>query len=185
MIVLASGLVALAAACGPSTHELRGGKPPAWANRAPGGWLCTIDAKKGLCAMGMVSGIKQNAALRRDMTADKARIAMQQMWNTYSARLAKQYGASTTDNQGEASEQHVEEAMKTFTSGYLSGVEMRDYWEDGEGSAFAEAFLDIDDFKAFVDKADQLNAKTRQVIKANADKAFDELKAEEEKREVK
>lgn len=185
LTLLLSAAAALALACGPSTHALKGGDAPGWANRAPGGWMCQLDGKAGMCSMGMVSGIRNDASLRRTAAAERARVGLQRMFDTYSASLFKSYQAATLGDRDAAEEQHVEQALKTFAAGHLSGVEMRDYWENAGQDAFALAFLSIDQFKAALDKMGDLSAKAREAIKGNAQKAHDELKAEEAKREVK
>ena len=54
---------------------------------------------------------------------------------------------------------------------------------DTDGTEFALAQLDMETFKANLDKMKELNARVREVVRANADKAFDELSAEEAKRQ--
>lgn len=175
------GLLGLAA-CGSSGHALRGGTAPSWANRAPGGWICTLDGKPGLCSMGMVSGIKRDAAMRRTAAAERARVGLQRLFDTYSASLFKSYQGATTDFRDAAEEQHLEQAMKTFAAGHLSGVEIRDYWEDESDNGYALAFLAIDDFTAAMDRMATLNERTKQFIRNNAARLHQELKEEEEKR---
>ena len=65
----------------------------------------------------------------------------------------------------------------------LSGVLIIDHWVDTDGTEFALAQLDMETFKANLDKMKELNAKVRDAVRANADKAFDELSAEEAKRQ--
>jgi len=178
-------VLGLASACGPKTHELKGGKAPSWANRAPGGWKCDFEGRSGLCGLGMVSGIRHDASMRRTAAAERARGGLQRLFDTYSAALFKSYQAATTDYREAGEEQHVEQALKTFTAGHLSGVEIRDYWENETGDAFALAFLNMDDFKAALDRMGDISAKARDVIKGNADKVFNELRDEEAKREAK
>ena len=55
-------------------------------------------------------------------------------------------------------------------------------WVDTDGTEYALAALDMDSFKNNMDKMKELNAKVRDTVRANADKAFDELSAEEAKR---
>ncbi|MBM4387336.1 MAG: hypothetical protein FJ088_06320 [Deltaproteobacteria bacterium] len=180
LLTLFSFSLLLFAHCG-SSKQLKGGKPPEWSVRAPGGWKCTLGKETGFCGMGMVSGMKANASLRRGTAADKARAELVKFFDFYAATLKRAYAASTTEFTKEAAEQHVEEATKIFAKGSLSGVEMRDYWEDDEGTAFALAFLNFEDFKKAVDQIASLNAKAKEVIKQNAESAFEKLEAEEQK----
>ena len=179
------GALCVAIACGPSQHELRGGKAPGWANRAPGGWMCDLEGKAGMCSMGMVSGMRGDAAMRRTAAAERARAGLQRLFDTYSASLFRSYQAATTDFKDAAEEQHVEQALKTFSAGHLSGVEVRDYWESDQVDAFALAFLSMDQFKAAVDKMGEISAKSRDLIRGRADSLQRELKDEEAKREAK
>jgi len=173
---------AAALGCGSSGHALRGGNAPSWANRAPGGWMCTLDGKAGMCSMGMASGIHGDAAMRRTSAAERARVGLQRLFDTYSASLFKSYQGSTTDFKDAAEEQHLEQAMKTFSAGHLSGVEIRDYWEDDKDTGYALAFLAIDDFTAALDRMGTLNQRTKQIIRNNAARVHEELRQEEEKR---
>jgi hypothetical protein len=54
---------------------------------------------------------------------------------------------------------------------------------DTDGTEYSLAQLDMDTFKNNLDKMKELNAKVRDAVRANADKAFDELSAEEAKRQ--
>ena len=63
----------------------------------------------------------------------------------------------------------------------LSGVGIVDHWVANDGTEYALAQLDMDGFKGQMDKMKELNAKVKEQVKANADKAFDELSAEEAK----
>ena len=52
-----------------------------------------------------------------------------------------------------------------------------------DGTEYSLASLDMENFKNGMDKMKELNAKVRDAVRANADKAFDELAAEEAKRQ--
>jgi hypothetical protein len=65
----------------------------------------------------------------------------------------------------------------------LSGVLIIDHWVDTDGTEYALAQLDMDTFKANLEKMKELSAQVRDAVRANADKAFDELAAEEAKRQ--
>lgn len=181
---IAIGSLFALAACGSSGHALRGGTAPSWANRAPGGWMCTLEGKAGMCSMGMVSGIRGDAAMRRTSAAERARVGLQRLFDTYSASLFKSYQGATTDFRDSAEEQHLEQAMKTFAAGHLSGVEIRDYWEDEKDTGYALAFLAIDDFTSALDKMGNLSQRTKQIIRSNAARVHEELRQEEERRDV-
>jgi hypothetical protein len=65
----------------------------------------------------------------------------------------------------------------------LSGVQIIDHWVDTDGTEYSLASLDMENFKNGMDKMKELNAAMRDAVRANADKAFDELAAEEAKRQ--
>ena len=95
--------------------------------------------------------------------------------------------ASTTagDMSASSEEQHVEQALKTYSNMELSGAMIVDHWVDNDGTEYALAQLDMEQFKNGMDKMKELNAKVRDAVRANADKAFDELNAEEAKHQQK
>ncbi len=180
------GIVAvavLAMACGEKpqqsnqiTHE----GAPNWVNKGSG----AFNGEKGRVFYGIgISGGVRNAALRRQDSDSKARADIAATLNTYVTRLTKSYAASTTagDPNVSSEEQHVSDALKTYTQMQLSGVAIVDHWIANDGTEYALAQLDMDGFKGQMDKMKELNAKVKEQVKANADKAFDELSAEEAK----
>jgi hypothetical protein len=180
------GLMAVAtlAACGSEkpqtgTQILHEGAPN-WVNKGSG----AFNGEKGrvFYGIGISSGIR-NAALRRQDSDSKARADIAATLNTYVTRLTKSYAASTTagDMSASSEEQHVSDALKTYTQMQLSGVAIVDHWVANDGTEYALAQLDMDGFKGQMDKMKELNAKVRDQVRANADKAFDELAAEEAK----
>ena len=170
--------------CGSSGHALRGGKPPKWAVRAPGAWKCKVDGRVGFCSLGMIGHVV-DPAMRRTAAAQRAKAELVQFLDTYVASLYKDYQAATTNMKDAAEEQHVQRAIKTFSAGHISGVEMVDYWEDEKGTAFALGFLSLKDFKDLIDKIKELNQQARQAIVHRAEEAFKELRLEEERRGAK
>ena len=184
---LAAGLLVVlvgAAACGggptpmPTQSNLNGS--PDWVNKGSG----AFKGEKGrvFYGVGISSGIR-NAGLRRTDSDGKARADIAATMNTYVTRLTKSYAASTTagDPNVSSEEQHVSDALKTFTQMQLSGVGIVDHWIANDGTEYALAQLDMEGFKGQMDKMKDLNAKVKEAVKANADKAFDELSAEEAK----
>ncbi|HNW43965.1 MAG TPA: hypothetical protein PKI19_05620 [Elusimicrobiales bacterium] len=151
---------------------------PAWVNQGSGAF------KDGnFYGVGIATGIK-NRALAIDTADSRARAKIAEVFNTYIAKLSKDYMASTTagDMKDSSEEQNVTDSLKSFTQMNLSGVVIVDHWVDAsDGSMFALAKLDVAGVKAQLDKAKELDAKVRDYVKANADKAFDDLAAEEAK----
>ena len=151
---------------------------PAWVNQGSGAFN-----DGNFYGVGLASGIK-NRALAIDTADSRARAKIAEVFDTYIAKLTKDYMASTTagDMQNSSEEQNVTDSLKTFTKMNLSGVSIVDHWRDpSDGSMFALAKLDVAGVKASLDKAKELDAKVRDFVRANADKAFEELAAEEAK----
>ena len=155
---------------------------PDWVNRGSGAY----GAEKGklFYGVGIAAGIR-NASLRRQTADARARSEIAKTLDTYVAVLNKDYQASTTAGDMSASneEQHVQQTLKTYSQMELSGVLIIDHWVDTDGTEYALAQLDMDTFKANLEKMKELSAQVRDAVRANADKAFDELAAEEAKRQ--
>lgn len=94
----------------------------------------------------------------------------------------RDYMSSTTATEQEKTtgEQYVENTVKTFSSNAISGVKITDRWDDGK-ACYSLATLNIDELKAMTDQVNQLSQQVRDYIKANADRAFDKLDAEQAK----
>ena len=182
---LAAGVVAiLGAACGgpsapPPPQNLTNGSPD-WVNKGGG----AFKGEKGRVFYGVgISSSIRNAGLRRTDSDGKARADIAATMTTYVTRLTKSYAASTTagDPNASSEEQHVSDALKTFTQMQLSGVSIIDHWIANDGTEYALAQLDMEGFKGNMDKMKELNSKVKDAVKANADKAFDDLASEEAK----
>ncbi len=174
----------LMAACGGKKNVQQAGIPvqnnagPAWVTQGSGAF------KDGsFYGVGVATGIK-NKALAVDTADSRARAKVAEVFNTYVAKLNKDYMASTTagDMSASSEEQNVTQTLKTFTQMSLSGATPIDHWQDpSDGSMYSLVKLDMAAVKSTLEQAKQLDAKVRDYVKANADKAFDELTAEEAK----
>ena len=180
-IAVAAGLMACGGSKGPEmSNQVLHANGPDWVNRGSGAF--GGDKGKVFYGVGIASGIR-NAAMRRSTTDARARAEIAKILDTYVSVLNKDYMASTTagDMSASSEEQHVEQALKTYSQMELSGVQIIDHWVDNDGTEYSLASLDMDTFKNNMDKMKELNSKVRDAVRANADKAFDELSAEEAK----
>ena len=153
---------------------------PEWVNKGSGAFG---GEKKVFYGVGSASGIR-NHSLARSTADNRARAEISKTFSTYSASLMKDYSASTTSGDFSASseEQHVEQAIKTFSANTLNGVEIVDHWiHPADVTIYALARLDIDGFMDQIDKAKELNAKVKEAVKRAAAKSFADLSAEEAK----
>ena len=92
--------------------------------------------------------------MRRSTSDSRARAEIAKTLETYVAVLSKVYEASTTAGGMSASseEQHVHQALKTYSQMELSGVVIIDHWLDNDGTEYALAQLEMASFKDNLDK---------------------------------
>ncbi len=133
--------------------------------------------------VGSVSGIK-NHALARTTADNRGRAEIAKIFEVYSASLMKDYMASTTagDMTASSEEQHVEQAIKTFSATTLSGVQIVDHWFHPDGTVYALAQLDLENFTNNLDKMKELNGQVRDYVRKNAERVHMDLEKEEDKR---
>jgi hypothetical protein len=153
---------------------------PEWVNRGSGAFG---GDEKIFYGVGLASGIR-NHSLARSTADNRARAEISKVFEIYSASLMKDYSASVTAGNFEKSseEQMVEQAIKTFSATTLNGVEIVDHWiHPTDGTMYALAKLDIAGFTEQINNAKELNSKVREMVQKSAEKAFNDLEAEEAK----
>lgn len=166
---------------GSAPPNMQGIDYPEWVMKGSGAF--GGEAGRVFYGVGSVSGIK-NHALARATADNRARSEIAKIFEVYSASLMKDYMASTTagDMSASSEEQHVEQAIKTFSAVTLSGVQVVDHWYHPDGTVYALAQLDLQTFRDNIDKANELNAKVRDYVRKNAERVHMDLEAEEAKR---
>jgi hypothetical protein len=174
---LALGTGLLVAGCGGDQVKVDGGpNGPAWINKGANAF---DDGK--FYGVGVDTGTS-NVSLRRSAADAKARAELAKQFSTKIKALIKTYDASTQDSDAEAAESHRQEAIKAFTQMDISGAQICDrFYSKDDRTQFSLACLDPDQFGAQLDQMKQLSGRAKQIIRANADKAFRELDAEAEK----
>ena len=143
------------------------------------------DAKT-FYSTGEVMGIR-NEPLAWDAAENRARAKMVKMLSTYTAYLMRDYAASTAvaDFQTTAEEQHVEVATKTFAAMTLNGVRPVDrYKDEKKGIYYVVVKMELEDVKDMLMHSTELNSQMRDYVRKNADRAFERLEKEEQKREI-
>ncbi len=183
VIVFLVGL-GLVVGCAPKVPPAT--QAPAWVTK--GSAAFNDNGIRMFYGVGSVSGVK-NKALARTASENRARAEIGKVFETYTASLMRDYMASTTGGaevnakSATSEEQHIEQAVKTFSATTLSGVIVVDHWVDqSDGTVYSLVKLDMDGFKNSIDKAKELNSEVRDFVRKNADKAFDKLESEEKKR---
>jgi LPP20 lipoprotein len=161
-------------------------KMPDWINQGSGAFK--KDGKEAFYGVGAVTSVK-NQPLATTAAENRARAEITKIFETYTASLMKDYASSTAGGAAinretpTTEEQYIEQAVKTFSAATLSGVEIIDHWNNpSDDTLYALARLDVDKFKNNLEKIKELNAEARDYIRKNADKAFEDLSKEEEKR---
>jgi hypothetical protein len=168
-------MVAALAACG---------GPPKWVKH--GSAAFNDKDSKAFYGVGAITGVK-NEPLAWDAAENRARAEVAKNFETYTAYLMRDYAASTTagDFTRNAEEQNVERAIKTFSAVTLNGVRPIDRYKDQKsGTYYVLAKLNLQEMKDAMAQAKELNSQVRDYVRKNADRLFERLEQEEEKRAV-
>lgn len=176
------------AACGggsnnqpPASSQVQHQDGPEWKTRGSGAF--GGDKGKTFYGVGIASGI-HNYAMRRSTADSRARAEIAKTLDSYVSVLSKDMGSGARGDPKASPEQPpVEQALKNYSQTELSNVLIVDHWVDNEGTEYALAQLDMESFKNNLDKMKELDPQVKQQVRANADKAFDELNAEEARRQ--
>ena len=180
-LLAAFGLSAVAVGCGGDQIKGEGAHSdrPGWVDK---GSAAMKD--KGFYGVGVASNIS-SVGLRRSTADAQARAELAKIFSSRVQNLIKNYEASTSDGAKESAEAHRQEATKVFTELELAGVEVVDRFYDlDQKTQYSLARLEPDAFEAQLDKLERLGARAKAIIRASADKAFDEIDEESAKRRM-
>lgn len=173
MVAAVFGL--LLTACG-GDQVKKSGSRPKWIDQ--GGAVMKDKAFYGVGVASNISAI----SLRRSTADAQARAELAKVFTSRVQNLIKNYEASTNDGDKEAAEAHRQEATKVFTEMELVGVNIIDrYFDEGENTQYSLARLSPEDFEGQIEKMAQLGARAKQIIRANAQQAFEEIDDESRK----
>lgn len=179
---LALGLAILGAVgCGGRKSGPIAEKAPDWVNKGNGAFK--DGGQSVFYGVGIAQGIR-NRSLSVVAADDRARGEIAKIMNSYVTVLTKDYMASTTAGAMDKSseEQHVSQTLKNFAKFTLHGAVIVDHWKDpSDGTMFSLCKLDMNAVKKTLEDSKELDSKMRDYVRANAEKAFDELAAEEAK----
>jgi hypothetical protein len=171
-------LVGLVATCALSACE----STPKWVKTG----TYTGQDSKAFYGIGEVMGVR-NEPLAWDAAENRARAQMVKVLSTYTAYLMRDYAASTTagDFNKTAEEQNIEAATKTFAAATLNGVRSVDrYKDEKKGIYYVVVKMELEDVKDMLTQSKELNSQVRDFVRKNADRAFERLEKEEQKRET-
>lgn len=173
-------IMAGAMACGVALSACGG--PPAWVKK--GSTVYNKSDSRAFYGVGSITGVRDEP-LAWDAAENRARAEIAKTFSTYTAYLMRDYAASTTAGNftKTSEEQNVEEAIKTFTAVTLNGVRPIDRYKDQKTDTYyVLTKLDFNDMKDALAQAKELNAGVRDFVRRNADRLFDRLAKEEDKR---
>ncbi|MBI4061811.1 MAG: hypothetical protein HY403_10300 [Elusimicrobia bacterium] len=155
---------------------------PEWVNRGSAA-MKDKDGKQVFYGVGITQGVR-NRALSVASADDRGRAELAKIMNSFVTTLTKDYMASVTagDMSKSSEEQMISSTMKNFAKFTLHGAVPVDHWKDpADGTLFSLVKLDMAAVQASLNESKELDPKVRDYVKANAEKAFDELAAEEAK----
>lgn len=180
---LAGAVLALGACTSKKPESPLAVNAPEWVNKGSGAFKDSAG-KPVFYGVGIAQGVR-NRALAVTAADDRGRADITKIMNSYVTVLTKDYMASITagDLSKSSEEQMVSQAMKNFAKFSLHGAVPVDHWKDPtDGTLFALVKLDMSSIQQSLNESKDLDAKVRDYVKSNAEKAFDELAAEEAKR---
>ena len=157
------------------------GGPPNWVEEGSG--AMNQDDSQSIYGVGAIVGVK-NEPLAWEAAENRARAELAKSFRAYTAYLMQDYAASTTAGNFTKSteEQNVERAVKTFTAITLNGVSPVDRYKDEDTTTYyVLTKLSIEDMKAVLQQAEELDAEVRAYVQKNADRVFKQLQQEEAK----
>jgi len=158
---------------------------PDWVNRGSGAFKDQSGVKV-FYGVGILQGVR-NIGLAVPTVDDRGRAEIAKVMSSMVTVLGKDYAASTTagDMSKSSEEQMVSQTHKVFANFSMHGSMPVDHWVDRSDPKnvvyYSLVKLDMASVQGALDESKELDAKTRDYVKANADKAFDELNAEQAK----
>jgi hypothetical protein len=173
-------LVVALAACGgssqkvPTSSQAQHAPGPEWVNRGRPSFQG--DKPRAFYGVGLASGIS-NAVMRTATSDARARNEIGKSLDSYVSALERGDGATS-------GQQNADDPLRKFAQSELPArVQIVDRWVDNDGTEYSLARLDVEAFKGNLDKVKDLDDRTKQQVRANADRAFDELSADEARRQ--
>ena len=158
---------------------------PDWVNKGSGAFKDQAG-KQVFYGVGILQGVR-NIGLAVPQCDDRGRGEIAKVLNSMVTVLGKDYAASTTagDMTKSSEEQLVSQTQKVFSQFTLHGSMPVDHWVDRSDKSnpiyYSLVKLDMAAVQASLAESKDLDSKVRDYVKANAEKAFDELNAEEAK----
>lgn len=145
---------------------------PDWTVKGSGAYQS--EAGKAFYGVGRASSEIKDKSLRIEAADNRARADIQRIFDTYTSYLMKDYQGQEGGS--------VERAMKTFSAGHISGIQIIDHYTDIDGMVCSLAKIDLETFKKNIALMKELSDSAREFIQKRADAMFEQLGKEEDKR---
>lgn len=190
LVVATAGLTLAFAGCSstlkPPGESVEGelANAPSWVRQGCTGYW-EKESERKICGVGSV-GSTRNAGLARSGAISRARTEIARTLNVEVEAMVKDYQATTTGGErfgsAAADDQHLEDVSRQITEATLSGTQLVDSWISESGTFYALVALDIEQFKGAVAQMKNLAESVRTAVIQRADRAFEDLDRQIEKR---
>ena len=160
------------------------GGPPKWVEKGSGAY--NEKDSKSFYGVGSVVGVR-NAPLAWDTAENRGRAEIAKTFETYTGYLMRDYAASTTAGDFTEIQKSRMSSVPSRPSRptTLSGVRKIDQYMDPKTNTYyVLTKLSLEDMKNNLEQAKELNAQVRDFVRKNADRLFERLEKEEDKRGV-
>jgi hypothetical protein len=144
---------------------------PDWVNGGTGAFA--DERGKSFFGVGIVSGVR-DAAYRRRMVDSRARGEIQKTLEEFLDAIQRENPSAEPDS---AEKQRTQLALKALAASD-TGVRIVDHWVDTDSTEYALAQLELSSFKGNLEKAHDLSPRSKETVRRNADRIFDESSAE-------
>jgi hypothetical protein len=154
------------------SSQVQNAPGPEWVNRGTPCWLSSNP--RAFYGVGLASGIT-NPTMRIATSDTRARTEIGRCLDGYVSALEK--GSAPGAAGGD-------DPLRKYVQNELTGqAQIADHWVANDGTEYSLARLEVEAFKSNVEKAKEVDEGKRQAVRANADRAFDEMSADETRRQ--
>lgn len=146
---------------------------PDWVNKG----TQVVDDKSGhlIHGVGMAPAMP-DLSLQTSTADDRARAEVARVLNSFMHVVSQNYSAAAGSGPNQQIDQSTSRQIQSITDQNLSGVRILTHWPNPkDGSLWAIAQLDMDQVKASVANAKDMNAGFRDYFSANADNIFESM----------
>jgi hypothetical protein len=153
---------------------------PEWVVKSGGAF--EVEKSRVFYGVGVAEG-GQNITITREKADTRARADLAKVLYIYTATLLKDYSALTggAENKNFV-ERLFERAIKEIAVMTLSGVQIVDRWQNpSTDDLYSLAMIDLESFKSNIEMLNELDKKTKDYIRQNAERMHEQLAREEEK----